>query len=54
MKWPKGTSGGPLAIAPASAPIPRWFAVIGFLANQVERLGFATSTAAIVTAVITM
>ena len=46
------TSGGPLAIAVCfGAYSCCWFAVIGFLPTlQVERLGFSTSTAAIVTA----
>ena len=50
------SSGGPLAIALCfGAYSCCWFAVIGFLPTlQVERLGFATSTAAIVTAVVTI
>ena len=50
------SSGGPLAIALCfGAYSCCWFAVIGFLPTlQVERLGFSTSTAAIVTAVITI
>ena len=49
------TSGGPLAIALCfGAYSCCWFAVIGFLPTlQIERLGLATSTAAIVTAAIT-
>ena len=50
------SSGGPLAIALCfGAYSCCWFAVIGFLPTlQVERLGFATSTAAVVTAVVTI
>jgi MFS family permease len=50
------SSGGPLAIALCfGAYSCCWFAVIGFLPTlQVERLGFATSTAAIVTALVTI
>ena len=50
------TSGGPLAIALCfGAYSCCWFAVIGFLPTlQVERLGFSTSTAAIVTALVTI
>lgn len=50
------TSGGPLAIALCfGAYSCCWFAVVGFLPTlQIERLGFSTSTAAIVTAVITV
>ena len=50
------SSGGPLAIALCfGAYSCCWFAVIGFLPTlQVERLGLATSTAAIVTAVVTI
>jgi predicted MFS family arabinose efflux permease len=50
------TSGGPLAIAVCfGAYSCCWFAVIGFLPTlQVERLGYSTSTAAIVTAVVTV
>lgn len=50
------TSGGPLAIAVCfGAYSCCWFAVVGFLPTlQVERLGFSTSTAAIVTAVVTI
>ncbi len=50
------TSGGPLAIALCFAAYSCcWFAVVGFLPTlQVERLGFATSTAAIVTALVTV
>ncbi len=50
------SSGGPLAISLCfGAYSCCWFAVIGFLPTlQVERLGFATSTAAIVTAVVTI
>lgn len=49
------TSGGPLAIALCfGAYSCCWFAVIGFLPTlQIERLGLSTSTAAVVTAVIT-
>lgn len=49
------TSGGPLAIAVCfGAYACCWFAVVGFLPTlQVERLGFSTSTAAIVTALVT-
>jgi predicted MFS family arabinose efflux permease len=50
------TSGGPLAIALCfGAYACCWFAVIGFLPTlQIERLGFSTSTAAIVTALVAM
>lgn len=50
------TSGGPLAIAICfGAYSSCWFAVVGFLPTlQVERLGFSTSTAAVVTAVVTI
>jgi MFS family permease len=50
------TSGGPVAIAVCfGAYSCCWFAVVGFLPTlQVERLGFSTSTAAIVTAVVTI
>jgi DHA1 family inner membrane transport protein len=50
------SSGGPLAIAVCfGAYSCCWFAVIGFLPTlQVERLGLSTSTAAIVTAVVTI
>ena len=50
------SSGGPLAIALCfGAYSCCWYTVIGFLPTlQVERLGFATSTAAIVTAAITI
>ena len=50
------SSGGPLAIALCfGAYACCWFAVIGFLPTlQVERLGFSTSTAAIVTAAVTI
>lgn len=50
------TAGGPLAIALCfGAYSCCWFAVVGFLPTlQVERLGFPTSTAAIVTAVVTI
>lgn len=50
------SSGGPLAIAVCfGAYSCCWFAVIGFLPTlQIERLGFATSTAAIVTALVTI
>ncbi len=50
------SSGGPLAIAVCfGAYACCWFAVVGFLPTlQVERLGFATSTAAIVTALVTI
>ena len=50
------TSGGPLAIALCfGAYSCCWFAVVGFLPTlQVERLGFATSTAAVVTALVTI
>lgn len=49
------TSGGPLAIALCfGAYSCCWLAVVGFLPTlQVERLGFSTSTAAIVTALVT-
>ncbi|MBI3196902.1 MAG: MFS transporter [Rhodospirillales bacterium] len=50
------SAGGPLAIALCfGAYSCCWFAVIGFLPTLlIERLGFATSTAAIITAVVTM
>ncbi|MCW5733130.1 MAG: MFS transporter [Enhydrobacter sp.] len=50
------TSGGALAIAVCfGAYSCCWFAVVGFLPTlQVERLGFSTSTAAIVTAIVTI
>lgn len=50
------TSGGPLAIALCfGAYACCWFAVIGFLPTlQIDRLGFSTSTAAIVTALVAM
>jgi predicted MFS family arabinose efflux permease len=50
------STGGPLAIAVCfGAYSCCWFAVIGFLPTlQVERLGFSTSTAAIVTAAVTI
>ena len=50
------SSGGPLAIALCfGAYSCCWFAVIGFLPTlQVERLGFSTSTAAVVTAAVTI
>jgi MFS family permease len=50
------SSGGPLAIGLCfGAYACCWFAVVGFLPTlQVERLGFATSTAAIVTALVTV
>ena len=50
------TSGGPLAIGLCFAAYSCcWFAVIGFLPTlQIERLGFATSTAAVVTALVTI
>ncbi len=50
------TSGGTLAIALCFAAYSCcWFTVVGFLPTlQVERLGFATSTAAIVTALVTV
>jgi cyanate permease len=50
------TSGGSVAIAVCfGAYSCCWFAVVGFLPTlQVERLGFPTSTAAIVTAVVTI
>jgi DHA1 family inner membrane transport protein len=49
-------SGGPLAIALCfGAYACCWFAVIGFLPTlQIERMGLATSTAAIVTALVTV
>jgi len=49
-------SGGPLAIALCfGAYSCCWFAVVGFLPTlQIDRLGFATSTAAIITALVTM
>lgn len=50
------TSGGPLAIAFCfGAYSCCWFAVVGFLPTlQVERLGFSTGAAAIVTAIVTV
>ncbi len=50
------TSGGPLAIALCfGAYSCCWFAVVGFLPTlQIERLHFSTSTAAIVTALVTV
>lgn len=50
------TSGGPLAIALCfGAYSCCWFAVVGFLPTlQIDRLGFSTSTAAIVTALVAM
>jgi len=50
------TRGGPLAIALCfGAYSCCWFAVVGFLPTlQIERLGFATSTAAVVTALVTV
>ncbi len=50
------TSGGPVAIAICfGAYACCWYAVVGFLPTlQVERLGFATSTAAVVTAIVTV
>ncbi|MFI5000425.1 MAG: CynX/NimT family MFS transporter [Reyranellales bacterium] len=50
------TSGGPIAIALCfGAYSCCWFAVVGFLPTlQIERLSFATSTAAIVTALVTI
>lgn len=50
------TTGGTLAIAVCfGAYACCWFAVVGFLPTlQVERLGFATSTAAVVTAIVTV
>jgi MFS family permease len=50
------TSGGPLAIALCfGAYSCCWFAVVGFLPTlQIERLGFSTSLAAVVTAVVTI
>lgn len=50
------TSGGPMAIALCfGAYSACWFAVVGFLPTlQVERLGFSTSAAAVVTAVVTI
>ena len=50
------TSSGPLAIALCfGAYSCCWLAIVGFLPTlQVERLGFSTSTAAVVTAVVTM
>jgi MFS transporter, DHA1 family, inner membrane transport protein len=49
------TSGGPIAIAVCfGAYSCCWLAVVGFLPTlQVERLGFSTSTAAIITALVT-
>ncbi|MBL6613383.1 MAG: MFS transporter [Reyranella sp.] len=49
------TSGGPLAIALCfGAYSCCWLAIVGFLPTlQVERLGFSTSTAAMVTALVT-
>ncbi len=50
------TSGGPLAIALCfGAYSCCWFAVVGFLPTlQIDRLGFSTSAAAIVTALVAM
>lgn len=50
------TSGGPLAIALCfGAYSCCWFAVVGFLPTlQIDRLGFSTSTAAVVTALVVM
>jgi MFS transporter, DHA1 family, inner membrane transport protein len=50
------SSGGPLAIAVCfGAYSACWFTVVGFLPTlQVERLGFSTQTAAVVTALVTM
>lgn len=50
------TSGGPLAIAFCfGAYSCCWFAIVGFLPTlQVERLGFSTGAAAIVTALVTV
>lgn len=50
------TSGGPLAIALCfGAYACCWFAVVGFLPTLlIDRLGFSTSTAAILTAVVAM
>lgn len=50
------SSGGPLAIALCFAAYSCcWFAVVGFLPTlQIDRLGFSTSTAAIVTALVAM
>lgn len=50
------TNGGPLAIALCfGAYSCCWFAVVGFLPTlQIDRLGFSTSTAAIVTALVAM
>ena len=50
------TNGGPVAIAICfGAYACCWYAVVGFLPTlQVERLGFATSTAAVVTAIVTV
>jgi MFS transporter, DHA1 family, inner membrane transport protein len=50
------SSGGPLAIALCfGAYSACWFAVVGFLPTlQIDRLGFSTSTAAIVTALVVM
>jgi DHA1 family inner membrane transport protein len=50
------TSGGPIAIAVCfGAYSSYWYAVIGFLPSlQVDRLGFSTATAAVVTALVTM
>lgn len=50
------TSGGPVAIAICfGAYACCWYAVVGFLPTlQVERLGFSTSTAAVVTAIVTV
>ncbi len=49
------TSGGPLALALCfGAYSCCWLAIVGFLPTlQVERLGFSTSTAAIITALVT-
>lgn len=50
------TSGGPLAIAFCfGAYACCWFAIVGFLPTlQVERLGFSTGAAALVTAIVTI
>ncbi|MFZ5783900.1 MAG: CynX/NimT family MFS transporter [Pseudomonadota bacterium] len=50
------TSGGPVAIALCfGAYSACWFAIVGFLPTlQVERLGFSTSMAAVITAAVTI
>lgn len=50
------SSGGPLAIAACfGAYSCCWFAVVGFLPTlQIDRLGYSTSTAAVVTALVVM